>query len=64
MKSPPPGEAFSETLPVGPENLGGEPPGQDLFSLLLEIEAKLRAEARRESLLQTKSAKTRKMQKP
>jgi hypothetical protein len=51
MKSPPPGEAFSEALPLRPQNVDGEQPRQSLFSLLLEIEAKLRAEARRDSLL-------------
>jgi hypothetical protein len=60
MKSSPAVEALSGALPVRPQNLEGEQLRQSLFSLLLEIEAKLRAEARRDSFLQAKSAKTAK----
>jgi hypothetical protein len=62
MKSPPAVEALSGDLPARPQNSDGEQPHRSFFSLLLEIDAKLRAEARRDSLLQAKSAK-RKMQK-
>jgi hypothetical protein len=64
MKSPLAVEAFSGDLPLHPQNSDSQRPDQSFFRLLLEIEAKLRAEARRDSLLQAKSARTRKRQKP
>jgi hypothetical protein len=63
MKSPPAVEALSGDLPIHPQNPDSQRPDQNFFSLLLQIEAKLRAEARRDSLLQAKSAQTRKRQK-
>ena len=53
MKSPPTADALFTSLPVWQRNLGTEQSDQSLFSLLLEIETRLRAEARRDSLLQT-----------
>ena len=51
MKSPLIVDAPSGFLSVWPRNLGGEQSHQSLFSLLLEIETQLRAQARRDSRL-------------
>jgi hypothetical protein len=52
MNFSPSPDSLSGSLPVWPQNLGSEQPHQSLFSLLLEIETRLRAEARRDSILQ------------
>jgi len=51
MKSPP---SKQNTLPAWELALSREQPDQSLFSLLLEIESKLRAEARSDCLLQAR----------
>ena len=53
MKSPPTTDALFASLPIWHRNLGSEQSDRSLFSLLLEIETRLRAEARRDSLVQT-----------
>jgi hypothetical protein len=54
MKSPPSKE---NKLPDWELDLSREQPDQSLFSLLLEIESKLRAETRSDSLLQARQRK-------
>jgi hypothetical protein len=49
MNSFPSSEAPSGSVPVRPENLGDGDPHRSLFRLLLDIETRLRAEARRDS---------------
>ena len=49
MKSSSSSEALSGSVPIRPGNLGDDQPQRSLFSLLLEIETRLRAEARRDS---------------
>ena len=51
MESSNSSEAPSGSVHVRVGNLGDEQPHQSLFSLLLDIESRLRAEARRDSLL-------------
>jgi hypothetical protein len=48
MKALPTSDAFPKTLPA--QDATREQPYQSLFSLLLEIESKLRAETRNDSL--------------
>jgi hypothetical protein len=45
-------EALSGSVYVRAGNLGNEQPPQSLFSLLLDIETRLRAEERHDSLIQ------------
>jgi hypothetical protein len=54
MKSPPTADALLASLPVWQRNLASVQSDQSLFSLLLEIETRLRAEARRDPLRQTR----------
>jgi hypothetical protein len=64
MRSPPSKE---NTLPLWELDLSREQPDQSLFSLLLEIERKLRAQTRSDSLLQVrqrKLAKSKTYQRP
>ena len=49
MESSPSSETPSGSVPVKPEHLGDDQPHRSLFSLLLDIETRLRAEARRDS---------------
>ena len=56
-------EALSGSVYVRAGNLGNEQPPQSLFSLLLDIETRLRAEERHDSLIQAGLPKTRKIQK-
>ena len=51
MKSP---ASKENTLPAWELDLSRKQPDQSLFSLLLEIETKLRAETRKDSLLQAR----------
>jgi hypothetical protein len=51
MKSHPRNDVHSGSLPDWPQNPSVEQSSQSLFSLLLEIESQLRAEARRDSRL-------------
>jgi hypothetical protein len=46
MNPPSRDDAVSESLPLWPPNLSNERTHQSLFSLLLEIESRLRAEQR------------------
>ena len=52
MKSSLTADALSASLSVWPRNFSSEQSDQSFFSLLLEIETRLRAEARQDSLLQ------------
>jgi hypothetical protein len=54
MKSPP---SKANSLPAWELDLIREQPDQSLFSLLLEIERKLRADTRSDSLLQARQQK-------
>jgi hypothetical protein len=65
MKVLPTSDAFPNNLPA--QDASREQPYQSLFSLLLEIESKLRAETRSDSLLQArqrKLAKSKKLPRP
>jgi hypothetical protein len=66
MKPPPITEASSESPPFLPGSLDTKPLNQSLFSLLLEIESQLRAEARQDSLLRARqlAAAKRKFKPP
>jgi hypothetical protein len=57
MKSSTSSEAPSGSADVRVGNLGNEQPHQSLFTLLLDIESRLRAEARRDSLLEAERRK-------
>ena len=61
MKFSPSSEASSGSVPARPGNLDEDKPDRSLFRLLLDIEARLRAEARRDSsasLRKTEKGKT------
>ncbi len=51
MKSPPSDRALLESLSVWLRDLTNAQPGQSLFSLLLEVERRIRTETRRNSRL-------------
>jgi len=57
MKSPSIYDGLGGPLPACLGNLGSDSSHPSLFSLLLEIESRLRAETRRDSLLQARQRK-------
>jgi hypothetical protein len=63
MESSSSSEVPSGSVYVEVGNSGNEQPHQSFFSLLLDIETRLRAQARRNAQLQAAPAKTQKIQK-
>ena len=57
MKPPSIDDVLCGTLPASLGNYGSDSPHPSLFSLLLEIESRLRAETRRDSRLQARKRK-------
>ena len=58
LPTSPSDDALTPSLPVWQRHLGSERPDQRIFYLLLDIESRLRAEARRDTLLQARQRRT------